>query len=327
VILVTGGAGFIGSNVVAALCDRGDAVAVCDRFGRDDKWNNLRKHAVFDFVAPRDCIDWLQRHHRDVTAVVHMGAITATTEPNVDRLVVNNIRCSIDLWEYCTHAGVPFLYASSAATYGDGSQGFDDDWSETALSRLRPLNAYAWSKHLFDRRVSRIVEHGGPTPPQWAGLKFFNVYGPNEYHKGDMRSVVARNYPRAAEGRVIRLFKSHRDGIADGDQRRDFVYVRDCVNVVLWLLGEPSVSGIFNVGSGQARSFLDLVTALYTAVGREPAVKFVDMPLELRDKYQYHTVAKLDRLRKAGYAADSTPLEDGVVDYVQRFLAQADRYR
>jgi ADP-L-glycero-D-manno-heptose 6-epimerase len=324
---VTGGAGFIGSNMVAVLCRRGHRVAVCDSLGDGDKWRNLSKHPVEEFVPIGECTGWLARRGGQLSAIVHMGAITATTCTDVDALLANNLRLSIDLWEHCAQARLPLVYASSAATYGDGSAGFADDLDPDYLARLRPLNPYGWSKHLFDQYVSRALQRAAEPPPLWAGLKFFNVFGPNEYHKGSMMSVVARNYDVVASGRPVRLFKSHRAGIADGDQRRDFVYVDDCVEVLLWLLSGAGVSGLYNVGSGQARSFVDLVNALAAACGREPNIEFVDMPIELRRNYQYWTEADLGRLRAAGYPAPMTSLEDGVRAYVSDHLSRDDRYR
>jgi ADP-L-glycero-D-manno-heptose 6-epimerase len=215
---------------------------------------------------------------------------------------------------------VPLIYASSAATYGDGAAGFDDDGSPAALARLRPLNAYGWSKHLTDRRIARIVAEGGPRPPQWAGLKFFNVYGPGEDHKGAQRSVVPQVWRQVRSGGPARLFRSYRPGVPDGEQRRDFVWIGDAVAVMLWLLDRPEVSGLFNVGSGWARSFNDLAQAVFAALGREPRIEYVDMPARLRDRYQYFTEAPIDRLRRAGYDAPMTTLEEGVRRYVRDHL-------
>lgn len=325
--LITGGAGFIGSNIAAALAGRGEEVVVCDRLGSGDKWRNLAKHLITGFVSPADLPAWLAAHVGSVRAVVHMGAVSDTTETDTDLIVDTNIKFSTRIWDWCAAHDVPLIYASSAATYGDGTQGFSDDDDPAALARLRPLNAYGWSKLAFDRFVVDQGRRGRRRPPQWVGLKFFNVYGPNEYHKGEMMSLVAKNHAIAAAGGCVRLFKSHRPDYADGGQLRDFVYVRDCVDVVLWLLDHPDVSGIFNVGSGQARSFADLMTALYRAVGREPAIDYIDMPELLRAKYQYFTQGQLDRLRAAGYTAPMTGLEEGVADYVGHFLSQPDPYR
>jgi len=233
---------------------------------------------------------------------------------------------SLSLWEWCAAAGVPFLYASSAATYGAGEAGFDDDGSPEALARLRPLNLYGWSKHVFDRRVADLLRRGRRRPPQWAGLKFFNVYGPNEYHKGGMISVVKRKFDEIAAGGPARLFRSRRPEIADGEQKRDFIWVGDCVSVVLWLIDTPSVSGLFNLGTGRARSYLDLARAVFAAVGREPEIAFIDMPENLAGQYQYFTEARMERLRKAGYALPFTSLEQGVETYVRRYLMAEDAY-
>ncbi|MDB6092160.1 MAG: Nucleoside-diphosphate-sugar epimerase [Gammaproteobacteria bacterium] len=326
-ILVTGGAGFIGSNITAALAERGARVAVCDRFRRTAKWRNLAKVQMGDVVAPEALATWLDTHGAAVETIVHMGAISSTTETDVDLIMEVNFRLSLTLWRWCASRGKRFIYASSAATYGAGEQGFDDDGSPAALATLRPLNAYGWSKHLFDRWVARELTSGGPRPAQWVGLKFFNVYGPNEYHKAGMQSVVAQKYPLAAAGETLTLFRSHRPDVPDGGQKRDFVYVGDCVDVALWLLGHPEVNGLFNLGTGHARSFEDLARAVFGALGRPPHIEYVDMPDAIRPNYQYFTQASMKRLRAAGYTRPFTSLVDGVRDYVERYLSQPDRYR
>ncbi len=326
-IVVTGGTGFIGSNLAATLVESGHDVAICDRFGHDEKWRNVAKIDLADIVAPEDLPGWLERKRGQIDAIVHMGAISSTTERDVDLIVRENYRLSRDLWEFSAREGVRFVYASSAATYGDGSAGFDDDGSRAALAKLRPLNPYGWSKHLFDRFVAQEIARGAPAPRQWAGLKFFNVYGPNEYHKGSMKSVVAQSFPRAAAGEAVTLFRSHNAKFADGGQLRDFIYVRDCAEVVAWLLKTPGVSGLFNLGTGKARTFLDLARAVFAALNRKPNIAYVDTPADIREKYQYFTEAPMERLRAAGYATPFTPLEDGVSDYVQRYLSASDPYR
>jgi ADP-L-glycero-D-manno-heptose 6-epimerase len=327
VILVTGGAGFIGSNVVAALAARGERVVVCDSFGVDNKWRNIAKHEVAELVAPAQCLEWLSRRHDRVRAVVHLGAISATTEVDGDRLAENNVRLSLALWDFCTAVDKPFIYASSAATYGDGSNGFEDDGRPEALAKLRPLNGYAWSKHLVDRSIARRVALGEPAPSQWVGLKFFNVYGPNEYHKGPMRSVLAQLHAQARTTGKLRLFKSHRPEYADGGQLRDFVHVRDCAQVILWLLDHPKVSGLYNLGSGTARSFLDVAKALMAVLASlKLEVEFFAMPEELRPGYQYSTEAPIHRLKAAGYDRSMASLEEGVKDYVLNFLEKDDPY-
>ena len=326
-IIVTGGAGFIGSNIVAGLTQAGREVVVVDRLGHDDKWRNLAKHPLRDIVKPEAVFGLLAREGRHIEAIVHMGAISATTERDVDLILENNLRLSIDLWEWCAVHQVRFLYASSAATYGDGRQGFDDEATSKALARLRPLNPYGWSKHAFDRRVIGEVEAGRPRPPQWAGLKFFNVYGPNEYHKGTMKSVVAHMVPDILAAGRVSLFKSHHPDYEDGGQLRDFVAVADAAAITLWLLDHPAVSGLFNVGTGQARSFADLARASFAALGRPPQIHYRDMPEELKARYQYFTQAPMARLRDAGYATPPTSIEDGVSDYIQNFLVKDDPYR
>jgi ADP-L-glycero-D-manno-heptose 6-epimerase len=323
-LLVTGGAGFIGSNIVAALNEAGRAdVAVCDLLGDDGKWRNLAKRQLADIVPPGELMSWLDG--RSCEAIIHMGAISETTATDGDLVIETNFRFSMRLLEWCTAHSVPFIYASSAATYGDGAQGFDDDPS--ALKSLRPMNLYGWSKHLFDMAVIDRAARGEKLPPQWAGLKFFNVFGPNEYHKGAMMSVLSRRFDDIRCGRVVELFKSHRDGIADGDQRRDFIYVDDVVRVVMWLLAAPSVSGLFNVGTGKARSFKDLMLSAYAALNASPNIRYIDMPLSIRNAYQYFTQSKVDRLQRAGYNGGFTPLEEAVGLYVKNYLGSADRYR
>ena len=325
-LLVTGGAGFIGSNIVAALNDAGRAdVVVCDVLGSDGKWRNLAKRQLADIVPPAELSDWLKGRRLD--AVLHLGAISETTATDGDLVIESNFRLSMRLLDWCTASSTPFIYASSAATYGDGAQGFSDDPSLAALKTLRPMNLYGWSKHLFDMAVAARIERGDKLPPQWAGLKFFNVFGPNEYHKGTMMSVLARRFDDIKSGRVVQLFKSHRDGIADGDQRRDFIYVDDVVRVVMWLLATPSVSGLFNVGTGKARSFKDLTLSAYAALGTGANIQYIDMPEQIRGSYQYFTESEVDRLHGAGYNGGFTPLEDAVGLYVKGYLDRADRYR
>jgi ADP-L-glycero-D-manno-heptose 6-epimerase len=325
-LLVTGGAGFIGSNVVAALNDAGRSdVAVCDWLGHDGKWRNLAKRQLADIVPPVELPAWLDGRRLD--AVIHLGAISETTATDGDLVIETNFRLSMRLLDWCTSNATPLIYASSAATYGDGAQGFGDDPSLPALKTLRPMNLYGWSKHLFDMAVAERAARGDKLPPQWVGLKFFNVFGPNEYHKGAMMSVLTRRFDDIKAGRVVQLFKSHRDGIADGDQRRDFICVDDVVRVMMWLLATPSVSGLFNVGTGKARSFKDLMLAVYAALGARPNIEYIDMPKQIRGSYQYFTQSDVDRLQRAGYNGGFTPLEAAVENYVKGYLDSADRFR
>jgi ADP-L-glycero-D-manno-heptose 6-epimerase len=324
--LVTGGAGFIGSHVVAALAARRQDVVVCDWLRSDERWRNLAKHEIADIVTPEDLPDWLRGNPAKVEVVIHMGAISSTTETDVDLITLNNVRTTLRLLQWCTETKTRFIYASSAATYGDGARGFDDVFSCDALALLRPLNAYGWSKHVVDRRIARLAEQEHTLPPQWAGLKFFNVYGPNEYHKDHMQSVIARNYSLIRAARPLGLYRSYRPDYADGGQLRDFVYVQDCVDVILWLVDHSQVSGLFNLGTGKARTWLDLAHALFDAAGQPRRIEFVDMPEDLRRKYQYFTEARMDRLRSAGYDRPFTSLEEGISKYVRNYLAADDPY-
>jgi ADP-L-glycero-D-manno-heptose 6-epimerase len=325
--LVTGGAGFIGSNVVASLNEAGHTnVVVSDLIGHDNaKWRNLAKRQVADLVPPAEMMNWL--NGRKLDAVIHMGAISDTTATDGDLVVENNFRLSLRLLDWCTASNTPFIYASSAATYGDGAQGFDDDWSLKGLRKLQPMNLYGWSKHLFDLAVIDRYAKKQSLPSRWVGLKFFNVYGPNEYHKGHMASVLAKVFDGAKSGKPVRLFKSHRAGIADGDQRRDFIYIDDVIAVLRWLMDTTSVNGIFNVGTGKAESFRDMIGAMFKALGRPPNIEYIDMPDAIRGQYQYFTKSSVENLRRAGYNADFTPLENAVGNYVTGYLDRADRYR
>src|SRR5438445_2761307 len=325
-LVVTGGAGFSGSNVVAALNDAGRSdVVVCDLLGHDGKWRKLAKRQIVDIVPPAQLADWLKG--RKLDAVIHLGAISETTATDGDLVIETNFRFSMRLLDWCTANAVPFIYASSAATYGDGAQGFKDDPSPAALKQLRPMNLYGWSKHLCDMAVIDRAARGEKLPTQWVGLKFFNVFGPNEYHKGTMMSVLARRFADIKAGRPVQLFKSHREGIADGDQRRDFIYVDDVVRVTMWLLAAPGVSGIFNVGTGTARSFRDLMLSAYAALGAQPNIQYIDMPEAIRGSYQYFTQSEVDRLLRAGYNGGFTALENAVERYVKGFLDRTDRFR
>lgn len=317
-ILVTGGAGFIGSNVVEALSGH-SVVAICDWFGVDDKWKNIRHASVEDFVFPEDLPEWLKRRGDSITAIVHMGAISATTERDVDRIVLSNLKLSRFLWDFATQKAIPFIYASSAATYGDGALGFLDrsDWDYQA--NLRPLNAYGWSKLAFDRQVLGIIARNEPTPLKWAGLKFFNVYGPREGHKGSMQSVPFSNYEKLLAGDPLRLFRSKRPGFKDGEQKRDFVYVGDCVRMILWMLENDFKSDIYNVGTGVAATWLDVGHAMFAALGREPNIDFIDMPEALEGRYQYLTEASMTKSAAAGCPVPATSVRDGVAA-TYRFL-------
>lgn len=324
-IIVTGGAGFIGSNLVASLHARGlHNIVVCDRLGSDERWRNLRNHEVAEIVAPEKLFDYMQG--KKIDAIFHVGGIASTTEADVNLIIENNFTFGLKLWRWCAENKVRLIYTSSVATYGSGDQGFKDDQSIDYLRSLKPLNPYGWSKHLFDLQAMRMVE-AGVKPPQWVGLKLFHVYGPNEYHKGSQKSVLAQMHPAASRGLAVKLFKSENPKYKDGEQLRDFIYVNDCCDVMLWCYDNPNITGIYNVGTGKARSFKDLAVNLFKAVGQPQAkIDYVDMPLTIRDKYQYFTEATLDKLQKAGYTKPFTTLENGVTDFV-KYMSAADPYR
>jgi ADP-L-glycero-D-manno-heptose 6-epimerase len=315
--IVTGGAGFIGSNIIAALNARGDEnILVVDDLGTDEKWKNLVGLRYDDYMDHRSFrAAVLANKLGPVSAIFHMGACSATTETNAAYLADNNYRVTRELCEWSLASGTRFIYASSGATYGDGALGYSDDDAHTPT--LAPLNMYGYSKHMFDlwalqnKMLGKIV-----------GLKFFNVYGPREDHKADMRSVVHKAYGQILQTGAVKLFKSYKPEYKDGEQVRDFVYVKDAVNVCLYFDRNRKVSGLYNVGTGTCRTWLDLANAVFTAIGRKPNIEFIEMPETLREKYQYHTEAATGKLRAAGYAAPFTTLEDGVKDYVQTYLAK-----
>ena len=319
-ILVTGGAGFIGSNLQAALARRGLETIVVDSLGCKGKWLNLASHAPDRIIHP-DALDVFLETRPAVEMVFHLGAVSSTSATDGDHTWATNVELSRRLWMWCAEREVRFMYASSASTYGDGTNGFDDDFSPEVLEQLRPLSLYGWTKHAFDLSVARRLAIARERPPQWVGLKFFNVYGPNEYHKGGMISVVKIKYDEIAAGGPARLFRSDVPGLPDGEQARDFIWVGDVVDVRLWLFDNPGVNGLFNLGTGQARTYLDLAHAVCDAAGKPRAIAFIDIPAELKGQYQSFTQAPMDRLRAAGYAGQFTPLEAGIRRYVQEHLA------
>lgn len=322
-ILITGGAGFIGSNFHKALLHRDIETVVVDRLGVGGKWRNLASCPPTRLLLPEELDDFLEQRP-PIEMVFHMGAISDTTTTDGDVAWATNVALSQRIWRWCATHDVRMVYASSAATYGDGSGGFDDDMG--GLHQLRPLNLYGWTKHAFDLWVARTIREGANRPPQWVGLKFFNVYGPNEYHKGPMISVVKVKFDEIAEGRVPRLFRSDRADVADGEQRRDFIWVGDIVDVLIFLLDSPSVSGLFNLGTGTARTYAALAHAVCVASAVDPKVEFIEMPRRLRGQYQSFTEARMNRLRAAGYNRPFTSLEDGVTQYVKNYLSSADPY-
>lgn len=323
-ILITGGTGFIGSCLHADLVSRGYETGIVDWLGSGQKWRNIAKHPPDVLIAPEQLTEFLSSRPK-IDVVFHLGAISETTATDGDLVWRTNVELSELLWHWCAREGARFVYASSAATYGDGSLGFDDD--PAALAHLRPLNLYGWSKHVFDQWVQARLRRGENRPPQWAGLKFFNVYGPNEYHKGKMISVVKVKHEEVLAGHFPKLFRSDRADIADGEQARDFIWVGDVVDVLIWLLDHSSVNGLYNVGTGRARTYLDLAHAVCDASGVERRVEFIEMPAALHGQYQSFTQATMNRLRDAGYDRQFTPLETGIRRYVQDYLRAEDQYR
>lgn len=325
-IVITGGAGMIGSMIAWHLNTAlgRDDIVIVDRFSQPDQWQNLCHRRYANYLDKEELLPWLENSGEQIEAVIHMGAISATTERDFNKLMQDNIRYSQQLWTWCARNKVPFLYASSAATYGDGSQGYDDN--EDGLDALRPLNGYGYSKQFFDQWVLRQVGEHTPTPPQWCGFKFFNVYGPNEYHKERMASVALHSFNQFRELGTVKLFKSNLPEYEDGMQLRDFVYVKDAAAIVAYFLNNSGKSGIYNVGTGQARAFRDLALSVMNSMGKKPSITYIDMPQDLHGKYQYFTEANIGKLRAAGYTEAFHTLEEGVADYVQNYLMKSDPY-
>ncbi len=330
-IVITGGAGMIGSIIAWHLNTKlgRDDLVIVDHITHEAQWQNLVHRQYAEYLDKDQLFDFLEGND-DVSAVIHMGAISATTERDFNKLVEANIHYSQDLWAWCTEHQVPFFYASSAATYGDGRLGYDD----ASVDKLRPLNGYGYSKHFFDQwALNQLPEN---SPPAWAGFKFFNVYGPNEYHKERMASVAFHTFNQFSQTGAMKLFKGTKEGIKDGEQQRDFVYVKDAASIVAYffsaaLTNKPAhpttnINGIYNIGTGKARTFKDLATNVMTSMGKTPNIEYIDMPLDLQGKYQYYTEAPMAKVRAAGYKSPMTSLEDGVKDYVQNYLMQDDPY-
>lgn len=326
-ILVTGGGGFVGSNLVAALLARGTHhIVVSDTFGTSEKWRNLSKHPVFEIIPPEQMFEWLEFNKQHIEVIFHTGGSASTTEKNMDVAIKGNFTLSLKLWRWCNARGIRLIYTSSYSTYGNGEQGFDDNIELTYMKSLRPMNGHGWSQHLFDMHVAGAVARKEVGLPQWAGLKLFNAYGPNEYHKEDQKSVITSMALHAAQGGIVRLFRSYNPNYADGGQKRDVIYIKDVVKVMLWFLDNPKASGLFNLGSGKAATFNDMASAIFLGLGKPSNIHYIDMPEELVKKYQYFTEAKMDRLRAAGYTDAFTPLADGIKDYVQNYLTKPDPY-
>ena len=320
-IIVTGAAGFIGSCLVRKLCESGySRIVGVDDFSVQAKWRNTADKPCLEKIDRKNFFSWLDAHSETVDFVLHIGARTDTTETNWQVLEELNLTYSRQVWEKCAMYRIPLIYASSAATYGLGEWGYKD--THTVISDLKPLNLYGISKNEFDKWALQQTNK----PPFWAGLKFFNVYGPNEYHKKRMASVIFHAYNQICESGKVVLFRSHNPDFKDGEQLRDFVYVKDVVQVIAFLMQQQPQSGIYNLGTGKARSFLDLAKAVFQAMDKSERIEFVDTPIDIRDKYQYFTQADMEKLIHAGYTAPFTSLEDGVCDYVKNYLIQNKNY-
>lgn len=315
-IVVTGGAGFIGSAVVWKLNTQGfDDIVIVDSLGISEKWKNLVNRQFADYLDKEDFLELVLDDAMpfEVEAIVHMGACSSTTQRDADYLMENNYHYTAQLARWAVERDIRFIYASSAATYGDGALGFSDE--DSVSTQLRPINMYGYSKQLFDLWVLRNGLEGKIT-----GIKFFNVFGPNEYHKGDMRSVIHKSFGQIRETGSVRLFKSHQSDFRDGEQKRDFIYVKDCANVIWWFLENREATGLFNLGTGQARTWNDLTRAVFAAMGAKPEIEYIEMPETIRSHYQYFTEAKMDKLLAAGCPVRTLPLEDAVSDYVRNYL-------
>jgi ADP-L-glycero-D-manno-heptose 6-epimerase len=315
-IVVTGGAGFIGSAIVWKLNQLGKSkIIIADELGTDDKWKNLVSLKYEDFIHKNDFISMIIDRELpfEIDSIIHMGANSSTTEKDADHLFSNNYLYTKELATYCLEKDIRFIYASSAATYGDGSLGFNDE--ENRLETLRPLNMYGYSKQLFDLWAKKNSAFD-----KIVGLKYFNVYGPNEYHKSDMRSVIHKAFEQINDSGKVKLFKSLNSKYKDGEQLRDFIYIKDAVDMTLYFLDKPNVNGLYNLGTGKARTWNDLVSTIFKSLNKTPNIEYVDLPEHLREKYQYFTEANMGKIKKAGYNAPITSLEDGVTDYVKNYL-------
>lgn len=314
-VIVTGGAGFIGSCIVRELNDFGvEDIVVVDNIASTDKWKNLVNKKYIRYYNKNNFLNELY-NFKDFDYIIHMGACSATTEKDFDYLNINNVEYTKTLWNFCVENGIRFIYASSAATYGDGRFGFDD---KNEITDLIPLNGYGYSKQLFDIWAKKQTKK----PLQWVGFKFFNVYGPNEYFKGSMASVIMHGYNSIKKSNNIKLFKSYKEGYGDGEQKRDFIYVKDICKVIKFMIENKEVSGLFNLGTGEARSFYDLAKATFNALSLNENIEFIDMPENIKEKYQYFTQAEMDKLRKVGYNDKFYSLEEGIKDYVQNYLEE-----
>jgi len=326
--VITGATGFIGSVLAQVLEETYDVPLIAvDTMGKGDKWKNIAKRNIKEFIAPEALSQFLQPNGQHVTAVLHMGAISSTTETDVDKLMQDNVQYSKNLVHWSLESGKRLIYASSASTYGNGEHGYDDREDMDYLSKLSPMNPYGFSKHLVDKYIAQMATR----PSGCVGLKFFNVYGPNEYHKSRQASVIKGAFDQIQQTGKMRLFRSDKEGVADGEQMRDFIYVKDIARIVVWLLDNPQVGGLFNLGTGQARSFKDLTAAVFKAMGKRTNIEYIDMPPDIGKHYQYFTEANMDKLLGTMHNLGAEPftftsLEDGIADYVKNHLMLEDAY-
>lgn len=326
-IVVTGAYGFIGSNLLAELEKRGyENIVAVDWFGTEDKWKNVAKRSYVYYLQPEKLIEFIERNCETIDSIIHLGAISSTTATDGDLVISSNYHLSINLFELCSRLNISFIYASSAATYGKGEFGFIDDSSFEYMSRLRPINLYGWSKNQTDLYIARNGGFENRTT-QVVGLRFFNVYGPNEYHKGSQKSIVEPFMTQLLNEGVIHLFKSNAFDIKDGEQSRDFIYVEDCVDVIIWFLNHKLVSGLFNVGTGNATTYNEIAEYISEVVEVPCKIEYIDMPDNLRNQYQNYTCADMNKLRNVGYSKDMTSARDGIRDYIQNFLTKQDIYK
>tara|TARA_Y200000002_G_scaffold133765_1_gene110249 strand:+ start:481 stop:1434 length:954 start_codon:yes stop_codon:yes gene_type:complete len=314
-ILITGGAGFIGSNLINSLLSKNfsEIVSVDHKNFINQSYFINKK---FSRILPAELNSFLKKNKKKINTVVHLGAITSTTERNVKLIIENNLELSIFLWNWCEKNNKRLIYASSAATYGDGSNSFDDNESDDYLSKLVPLNLYGWSKHIFDRLILRKKKK----PSQLVGLKFFNVYGPNEFHKSEMKSVILKIYEKVSNNLQVKLFKSHNVKFKDGEQLRDFIYIKDVISILEWFLDNPKINGLYNVGTGKPRSFNDIAKSIFKNTNKATSLKYINTPPKIRKQYQYYTKANIKKLRDSGYKKSFFSLEEGIKDYIREYL-------